>query len=219
MRDERPFNYSALNNAAVKVADGEFIGLVNNDIEVITPGWLEEMLSLAVLPEVGAVGARLWYPNDTLQHGGVIVGLGGVACHAHRCLPQGQAGYFARAELIQTMTAVTAACLVIRKSSFEAVGGLNENDLAVAFNDVDLCLKLRDAGYRNIWTPYAELYHHESASRGLEDNMEKIQRFQSEIDYMKKRWNTDKFADPAYNPNLTLNAEDFSLAWPPRVRL
>ncbi|MDT6941787.1 glycosyltransferase [Brucella pseudogrignonensis] len=219
VRDERPFNYSALNNAAVKLAEGEFIGLVNNDIEVITPGWLEEMLSLAALPGVGAVGARLWYPNDTLQHGGVIVGLGGVACHAHRCLPQGQPGYFARAELIQTMTAVTAACLVIRKSSFEAVGGLNENDLAVAFNDVDLCLKLREAGYRNIWTPYAELYHHESASRGLEDNMEKIQRFQSEIDYMRKRWNTDTFADPAYNPNLTLNAEDFSLAWPPRVKL
>ncbi|WP_312472012.1 glycosyltransferase [Brucella sp.] len=219
IRDERAFNYSALNNAAVRVAEGEFIGLVNNDIEVITPEWLEEMLSLAAQPGVGAVGARLWYPNDTLQHGGVIVGLGGVACHAHRCLPRGQAGYFARAELIQTMTAVTAACLVIRKSSFEAVGGFNESDLAVAFNDVDLCLKLRETGYRNIWTPYAELYHHESASRGLEDNLEKIQRFRSEINYMRKRWNTDTFADPTYNPNLTLNAEDFSLAWPPRVEL
>ncbi len=219
MRDERPFNYSALNNAAVEMASGEFIGLINNDIEVITPDWLEEMVSLAAQPGVGAVGAALWYPNDTLQHGGVVVGMGGVACHAHRCLPRGQAGYFARAELIQTMSAVTAACLIVRKSSFEEVGGLNETDLAVAFNDVDLCLKLRDAGYRNIWTPYAELYHHESATRGQDDNPEKMRRFQGEIDYMKKRWNTDAFADPAYSPNLTLGAEDFSLAWPPRVEL
>jgi len=217
IRDERPFNYSALNNAGVEAARGEFIGLVNNDIEVITADWLKELLSLACQPGVGAVGARLWYPNDTLQHGGVIVGLGGVACHAHRCLPRGQAGYFARAELIQTMTAVTAACLIVRKNSFKEVGGLNETDLAVAFNDIDLCLKLREAGYRNIWTPYAELYHHESASRGLEDNPEKMRRFQSEVDYMRKRWNTDTFADPAYSLNLTLNAEDFSLAWPPRV--
>lgn len=219
IRDERPFNYSALNNAAVRAAEGEFIGLINNDIEVITPGWLEEMLSIAAQPGVGAVGARLWYPNDTLQHGGVIIGIGGVACHAHRSLPRGQAGYFARAELTQTISAVTAACLIVRKSSFEEVDGLNESDLAVAFNDVDFCLKLREAGYRNVWTPYAELYHHESASRGLEDSPEKKQRFQYEIEYMKRRWNTDTFVDPAYSPNLTLNAEDFSLAWPPRVSL
>ncbi|WP_210385617.1 glycosyltransferase [Brucella anthropi] len=219
LRDERPFNYSMLNNTAVKAVKGEFIGLINNDIEVITPGWLEEMISIAAQPGVGAVGARLWYPNETLQHGGVIVGLGGVACHAYKGLLREQASAIPRVELIQTMTAVTAACLIVRKSIYTAIGGLNECDLAVAFNDIDFCLKLREAGYRNIWTPYAELYHHESVSRGLEDSPDKKRRFQSEIEYMRKRWNTDMFADPTYSPNLTLNAEDFSLAWPPRVQL
>lgn len=219
VRDERPFNYSALNNAAVGIAKGQYIGLINNDIEVITHEWLEEMVAFAARPGVGAVGARLWYPNDTLQHGGVIVGLGGVASHAHKGLARGQSGYFARAELVQTMTAVTAACLILRKSSFIEVGGLNEDDLAIAFNDVDLCLKLKEAGYRNVWTPYAELYHHESATRGLDDDPQKMRRFQSELEYMKSRWHTDVFSDPAYSPNLTSSAEDFSLAWPPRVEL
>ncbi|MCQ2990014.1 glycosyltransferase [Pseudomonas tremae] len=217
MRDEGPFNYSALNNAAVRIANGELIGLINNDIEVITPEWLSEMVSIALQPNVGAVGARLWYPDDRLQHGGVITGLGGVAGHSHKYLPKGAPGYFCRAELIQEFSAVTAACLIIKKSTFDQVGGLEEEHLKIAFNDVDFCLKVREAGYVNVWTPFAELYHHESATRGLEDTPQKQERFAKEIEYIKSRW-PDIINDYAYSPNLTLENEDFGLAWPPRVK-
>lgn len=219
LTDPAPFNYSALNNAAVRQARGEYVGLVNNDIEVITPQWLDEMMGIAVQPGVGVVGARLWYPNDTLQHGGCIVGLGGVAGHSHKHLPKGHPGYFYRAQLIQTFSAVTAACLIVRKAVFQEVGGLDEANLAVAFNDVDFCLRVCEAGYRNVWTPFAELYHHESATRGYEDSPEKKLRFQKEIVYMQKRWREKLSHDPAYSVNLTLDREDFSLAWPPRVEL
>lgn len=216
LRDDRPFNYSQLNNAAVASCAGELVALLNNDIEVITPGWLDEMASVAWQPGVGAVGARLWYPDDTLQHGGVIVGLGGVAGHSHKGLLRGHAGYAARVRYRGGYSAVTAACLVVRRSAYLQVGGLNENELKVAFNDVDFCLKLREAGYRNVWTPYADLYHHESASRGAEDTPAKQARFTGEVEYMRTRWPGVIAADPAYNPNLTLDHEDFSLAWPPR---
>ncbi|OUM07345.1 glycosyl transferase family 2 [Pseudomonas syringae] len=217
MRDDGPFNYSALNNAAVRIANGELIGLINNDIEVISPDWLSEMVSIALQPNVGAVGARLWYPDDRLQHGGVITGLGGVAGHSHKNLPKGAPGYFCRAELIQELSAVTAACLIIKKSTFEQVGGLEEEHLKIAFNDVDFCLKVREAGYVNVWTPFAELYHHESATRGLEDTPQKQARFTKEIEYIKSRW-PDIQTDYAYSPNLTLDYEDFSMAWPPRTK-
>ena len=217
IRDECTFNYSSLNNTAVQHARGEYIGLVNNDIEVITPDWLIEMIGLAIQPGVGAVGARLWYPNDTLQHGGIIIGIGGVAGYSHKNLPRGHFGYCGRAQLIQTLAAVTAACLVIKKDVYLEVGGLDEVNLKIAFNDVDFCLRVREAGYRNVWTPYAELYHHESATHGSEDTREKRLRFTDEVLYMKKRWSSLLMNDPAYNPNLTLDREDFSLAWPPRV--
>jgi len=216
-RDEREFNYSALNNRAVELSNGDYIGLINNDIEVISPNWLAEMIGLAMQDGVGAVGARLWYPDDRLQHGGVIIGLGGVAGHSHKYLQRGVPGYFRRAELPQDLSAVTAACLVVKKAIFREVGGLNEVDLKVAFNDVDFCLKIQEAGYRNVWSPYADLYHHESASRGLEDTPEKVERFRQEIAYMHARWKTHQRPDRAYNINLTLNHEDFSLAWPPRT--
>jgi GT2 family glycosyltransferase len=217
VRDDRPFNYSALNNSAVKLAHGEFVCLLNNDIEVISADWLSEMVSIAVQPGVGAVGARLWYPNNLLQHGGVILGIGGVAGHSHKGHPKGNRGYFGRAALIQSYSAVTGACLLVRKSSFEQVGGLNEKELQIAFNDVDFCLRLVEAGYRNVWTPYAELYHHESATRGYEDNPLKVARFGREERYMKVRWGHVLGKDPAYNPNLTLGHEDFRWAWPTRV--
>lgn len=217
LRDERPFNYSALNNSAAKLARGDILGLLNNDLEIISPDWLSEMVSIALQPGIGAVGARLWYPNNTLQHGGVILGLGGVAGHAHKNLAQLYKGHMGRASLLQSFSAVTAACLVIQKDIYEEVGGLNEKDLQVAFNDVDFCLRVKEAGYRNIWTPYAELYHYESATRGYEDTPEKLKRFQSEVQYMQKRWGETLMNDPAYSPNLTLDREDFSLAWPPRV--
>ena len=175
-------------------------------------------MSLASQPGVGAVGACLWYPNDTLQHGGCATGIFGLAGHLHRNLPKGHLGYFGRAQLIQTLSVVTAACMVIKKSIYQEVGGLDEINLKVAFNDVDFCLRVREAGYRNILTPYAELYHHESATRGFEDTAEKQMRFRDEVCYMQKRWGDTLFNDPAYNPNLTLEREDFSLAWRPRVQ-
>jgi glycosyltransferase involved in cell wall biosynthesis/predicted SAM-dependent methyltransferase len=220
LADSRPFNYSELNNAAVKEAKGEIIGLINNDIEVISPDWLSEMVGISIQPKVGAVGAKLWYPNDTIQHGGVLLGIGGIANHAHHKLDKFSAGYFGRAVLSQSFSAVTAACLIIKKSIYVEVGGLNQKDLPVAFNDVDFCLRLRDAGYRNVWTPYAELYHHESASRGKEDTPAKQARAVAEANYMMKAWGNCIFNDPAYSPNLTLDYyNDFSLAWPPRIEL
>lgn len=219
LRVDGEFNFSALNNAAVAAARGEIVGLLNNDTEVISPDWLSEMVSIALQPGVGAVGARLWYPNHTLQHGGVVLGVGGVASHAHKGFARGQNGYFGRAALIQSFSAVTAACLVIRKDRYEAVLGLNEVDLKVAFNDVDFCLRLREAGYRNVWTPYAELIHHESATRGTDIAPEKQVRFASEVEYMMRRWGELLRFDPAYNPNLTLSADDFGYAWSPRQRI
>jgi GT2 family glycosyltransferase len=218
IRDDRAFNYSALNNDAVKRARGELVGLINNDIEATSQEWLSEMVSHALRPGVGAVGARLWYPNNTLQHGGVILGMGGVASHSHKHLPRHQYGYFGRADLVQSFSAVTAACLLIRKEIYEAVGGFNEK-LQIAFNDVDFCLRVREAGFRNVWTPYAELYHHESATRGVENTAEKQERFAEEVKYIMQRWDGLLLNDPAYSPNLTLDIEDFRLAWPPRVDL
>ena len=218
LRDDSPFNYSAINNRAVAQAKGEFVLLLNNDIEVVTPEWLDEMLGVAMESGVGCVGARLWYPNGSLQHGGVML-VCGVAGHAHKYLPRGQHGYMGRAVLAQDMIAVTAACLLVRKSIFDAVGGLDET-LAVAFNDVDFCLRVHAAGYRNHWTPYAELIHHESLTRGHEDTPEKQARFRKEIDKMQARWPAlEKHDDPCYSPNLTATSEDFSLAWPPRREL
>ena len=217
IQDNREFNYSQLNNNAVKYANGELICLLNNDIEVISPKWLNEMTSHALRPEVGAVGAKLWYPNNTLQHGGVLLGIGGLACHAHKGFHKLSDGYFGRMSLISQFSAVTAACMVVKKSIFQEVGGLDEENLKVAFNDVDFCLKIKEMGYRNIWTPYAELYHHESISRGEDDTPEKQKRFNSEVDFMQKKWKGIIAHDPAYSPNITITDTDFSYAFPPRV--
>jgi O-antigen biosynthesis protein len=209
------FNFSALNNYAAKYANGSIIGLVNNDVEVIHGDWLTEMVSHAARPSVGAVGAKLYYPNDTIQHAGVIVGLGGVAGHAYHREPAKFLGQASRACLTQNLSAVTAACLVVSKKVFDEVGGLDET-LGVAFNDIDFCLRIQRAGYRNVWTPFAELYHHESLSRGYEDTPEKRARFQAEVLFMKQRWSAELGRDPAYNPNLTLTGNAFDLAYPPR---
>ncbi|WP_444888136.1 glycosyltransferase family 2 protein [Microbulbifer sp. JMSA008] len=211
-RWDHPFNYSAINNYGVSLAKGEIIGLINNDIEPINVLWLTEMVSQAVRPEIGCVGAKLYYPNDTIQHAGVILGIGGVAGHSHKYFSRNEYGYFSRLHLVQNLSAVTAACLLLRKEVFEQVGGLDEKNLAVSFNDVDLCLKVREAGYRNLWTPYAELYHHESVSRGADNTLTKRRRAQKEAEYMRDRWGDQLDTDPAYNPNLTLVHEDFSLA-------
>jgi GT2 family glycosyltransferase len=167
-------------------------------------------VSHACREDIGCVGAKLYYPNETIQHGGVILGIGGVAGHSHRYADRNEQGYFSRLQLVQNLSAVTAACLLLRKSVFEEVGGFDEK-LAVSFNDVDLCLKVLEAGYRNLWTPYAELYHHESLTRGPDDTYKKRTRANWEAEYMRKRWGPMLDSDPAYNPNLTLVHEDFSL--------
>ncbi len=218
LRYHKPFNYSAINNFAVTEAVGEIVGLLNSDVEAIDPGWLSEMVSQASRPGIGAVGAMLYYPQNTVQHAGVILGLGGVAGHPFKDFPRGDSGQKNRLRLVQNYSAVTAACLLIRKDRFLAVGGLNEKDLPIAFNDVDLCCKLVAAGYRNVWTPFSEFYHHESATRGVEDTPAKKARFQSEVDYMMNTWGAFLMADPAYNPNLTLVGEDFSPAYLSRTR-
>ncbi len=208
---DKPFNYSAINNHAVSEANGEIVGLVNNDIEVISPDWLTEMVSWAAQEDIGCVGAKLYYADDTVQHAGVVLGIGGVAGHSHKHYPRVHRGYFSRLKVLQNLSAVTAACLIVRKDVYESVGGLNEVDLTVAFNDVDFCLRVREAGYANVWTPYAELYHLESVSRGVEDSVEKQERFRKEVNFMMNRWGSALTTDPAYSANLTLLREDFSL--------
>ncbi|MEP7042441.1 MAG: glycosyltransferase family 2 protein [Dokdonella sp.] len=210
-----PFNYSRINNHAVSECSGSMVCLLNNDIEVITPEWLDELVGHAAQPEIGAVGAMLYYPNDTIQHAGVVTGIQGVASHAYCGMQRGYPGYMGRALLVQSMSAVTAACLLVRRAVFEQVGGLDES-LAVAFNDIDFCLRIGRAGYRNLWTPFAELYHHESASRGDENTPEKQERFHSEIELMQKRWAGVLENDPSYNPNLAIYGEPYTLAFPPR---
>lgn len=215
LRYDAPFNYSAINNWAISQSDGEVIALLNNDLEVISAEWLTEMVSHAMRPDVGAVGSMLYYPDDTIQHAGVFLGIGGVASHAYIGLPRGYPGHGGRARVAQQVSAVTGACLVVRRNVYAQVDGLDE-DLQVAFNDVDFCLRLREAGYRNIWTPFAELYHHESASRGADDTPEKSARFRKEVELMETRWADLLYRDPAYNPNLTLFDTDFGFAFPPR---
>ncbi|WP_198651186.1 glycosyltransferase [Salinicola sp. CPA57] len=211
LRWPHPFNYSAINNFGARQARGEILGLINNDIEPINEDWLEEMVAQACREEIGCVGAKLYYPNGTIQHAGVLLGVGGVAGHAHKYFSRHEPGYFSRLHLAQNFSAVTAACLVVRKSLFDSVGGFDEANLAVAFNDVDFCLKVREAGYRNLWTPFAELYHHESVSRGADDTSAKRLRASQEANYMRRRWQHRLFDDPAYHPSLTLTYEDFSL--------
>ena len=215
-RIEGKFNYSRLNNRGVELSRGSFIALLNNDVEVINDGWLSEMVSRAMQPEIAMVGARLWYPNGTIQHGGVILGAGGIAGHAHVGLRRGEPGYFARANLAQNVCAVTAACALVRREVYLKLGGFDEN-LAVTFNDIDFCLRLREAGYRIVWTPHAELIHHESASRGFDDSTPKQLRFLAEVDYMNSKWGDMLQRDPFYNPNLSLGEDLFTLAFPPRT--
>jgi GT2 family glycosyltransferase len=208
---DKPFNFSAINNYAVSQVDSEYIVLLNNDTEVISPDWIENMLEFAQRKDVGAVGALLYYPDDTIQHGGVILGIKGVAGHSHKHMKRDSPGYFGRLKTIQNLSAVTAACLMTKKSIFNEVGGFDVN-LSHAFNDVDYCLKIRERGYLIIYTPYAELYHHESISRGYEDTPEKQARFRKEIDLFQGRWKEILAkGDPYYNPNLTLDREDFSI--------
>ena len=216
LRYNKAFNYSAINNFAARHCATSILALLNNDVLVINGDWLTEMVSQAVRPEVGAVGAMLYYPDDTIQHAGIILGVGGVAANCYRGLQRRSTGHFSRAELIQNYSAVTAACLVTRAEVFAEVGGFDETNLKVAFNDVDYCLRLRERGYLIAWTPYAELYHLESASRGDDICHENIARFRREQQYFAKRWRDLFLRDPYYNVNLSLDRDAFALARVPR---
>ena len=205
------FNYSAINNYGASFAKGEYLLLLNNDTEIINPDCLEELLGYCMRKDVGAVGARLYYEDDTIQHAGVVIGFGGIAGHCFVQHKRGTTGYCHRIICAQDYSAVTAACMMVKKSAFDAVGGLSE-ELAVAFNDIDFCMKLRKAEYLIVYNPYAELYHYESKSRGLEDTPEKVARFNKEIATFEKKWpEILENGDPYYNPNLTLKSQDFSL--------
>lgn len=216
LRYDAPFNFSAINNWAARQCTGQLLVLVNNDVEVITRDWLEEMAGFAVRTDVGAVGAMLYYPDDTIQHAGMLLGIDGIAGHVYAGKPRGHHGYHGRALVAQNLSAVTGACLMVRRELFEAAGGFDEG-LPVEFNDVDFCLRLGLQGYRNVWTPFAELYHHESASRVLEDTSAMRMR-EDGISYMMRRWQGLLQDDPAYNLNLSLQSLDFELAFPPRVK-
>ncbi len=208
-----PFNYAQINNHAVETyAKGEHVLLLNNDIEVISPDWIEAMLEHSQRKEIGCVGAKLYYPDDTIQHAGIIIGLGGYAGHSHKHYPRENPGYFNRLNVIQDVSAVTAACLMIKKRIYQEVGGMDEVNFKVAYNDVDFCLRVLEEGYYNLFTPYAQMYHHESVSRGYETTPEKIARFQTEKDALYARHNHIlENGDPYYNPNLNHDREDFSL--------
>ena len=204
-----PFNYSKINNYAISKASGDYYLLLNNDIEIITPEWIEEMLMFVQRKDVGAAGAMLYYPDDTVQHAGVLLGMNGVAGHYFKNFGRDEIGYMGRLAYAQNVTAVTAACMLIKASVYHEVGGLDET-FEVAFNDVDLCMKIRRAGHLIVWTPFAELYHYESKSRGYEDTVEKQRRFLGEIERFQLRWSKElKDGDPYYNPNLSLERDDF----------
>ena len=208
---KKEFNYSAINNFAAKKARGEYLLFLNNDTEVITEDWIQELLGICQRPGTGAVGARLYYGDHTIQHAGTVIGIGGIAGHMFVNLPGERTGYMHKAALIQDLSAVTAACMLVKREAFEEVGGFEEQ-LSVAFNDVDLCLRLREKGYLVVYDPYAELYHYESKSRGAEDSKEKVRRFQSEIEFMRCRWEKLlKAGDPYYNKNLSLTKWNYSL--------
>ena len=205
-----PFNFSTINNRAAKKAHGEYLLFLNNDTEVITENWLTLMVSFAQQERIGCVGAKLLYPNNTVQHAGVILGLGGVAGHGHYGYPHGDLGYFGRLAINVNYSAVTAACLLMKKADFDAVGGFEEA-FTVAFNDVDLCLKVQALGRDNVWLHEAELYHFESQTRGYDDKGKKKKRFEQEKVMMEEKWGPLIENDPFYNPNLTRDIPNFSL--------
>ncbi len=208
---EGPFNYSSINNYGAEYATGDYLLLLNNDVEVITPGWMSEMLGYCQRDDVGIVGAKLYYSDDTVQHAGVVVGVGGFAGHILTRFRKGETGYFGRLVTIQDTSAVTAACLMIKKSIYQLIGGFDE-EFVVALNDIDLCLKVRSLGQLVVFNPYAELYHYESKSRGFEDTPEKKARFKKEIRRFREKWaGILEKGDPDYSPNLTLVRGDCSI--------
>lgn len=215
LRDDRPFNFSALNNRAARETSGSLLCLLNDDCEVVDGGWLSELVRQVVRPKVGVVGAKLVYPDGRLQHGGVVLGVRGAGGHVYRGSDPSFRGNFGSLCLVRTVSAVTGACMVVRREVWEEAGGLDEDYLATSFNDVDFCLRVQQNGWTVIWTPFAELIHHESVTRGLDERGDGAGSW-VELEYMKARWGPALRNDSAYNPNLTLDDESGGLAWPPR---
>ncbi|MBF0278198.1 MAG: glycosyltransferase [SAR324 cluster bacterium] len=212
---DQPFNYSAINNFAVSHAEGDLLVLMNNDVEVLTPEWLERMAAYALFPQHGAIGAKLFYPNYTVQHAGIVTGIFGAAGHVHRFAGKEDPGYGLCLETIREVSAVTAACLMVRKELYHEVEGMDARHLSVAFNDVDFCMKLGEKGFSNLFLPTVEMLHYESFTRGKDVKPEQQSRVGQEIQTMQERWGSRLFRDPFYNPNLTLEAEDYFLQFPP----
>ena len=218
LRYNQPFNYSAINNFAVTQVDGEVLCLLNNDTEVISPDWLEEMVGHLCQEKVGVVGAKLYYPDGRVQHGGDVVGPGGCANHLHQFIARDDPGYCHRAVVAQELSAVTAACMVTWRALYQRLGGLDEKHLPVAFNDVDYCLRVRHAGHKVVWTPHAELYHHESVSRGKDKSPKRLKVARQEVAYMRRRWRREMQCDPFYNPNFSYMRPDFVLGPAPAIK-
>lgn len=218
LRYDQPFNYSAINNFAVAQVSGEVLCLLNNDTEVISPDWLEEMVGHLCQEKVGVVGAKLYYPDGRVQHGGDVVGPGGCANHLHQFIARDDPGYCHRAVVAQELSAVTAACMVTWRALYQRLGGLDEKHLPVAFNDVDYCLRVRQAGHKVVWTPHAELYHHESVSRGKDISPRRLKVARREVAYMRRRWRREMQYDPFYNPNFSYMRPDFVLGPAPAIK-
>jgi O-antigen biosynthesis protein len=210
LRDDEPFNYARLNNLAAAATDAEYLLFLNNDTVIVAPDWIEAMLAYGRRPQIGAVGALLLYPDDTVQHAGVVLGILGLAGHAHRYLPGSTSGYHGALQRVTNYAAVTGACMLVARAKFLEVGGFDEA-FAVSYNDVDLCLRLLRQGFRNVYVPQARVYHFESKSRGLDDNPMKVARAMREVAMIRERWPEISVRDPYYNPNLTVDAEDFSI--------
>ena len=207
-----PFNFATINNFGVSKASGTHIILMNNDIQIVTPDWIEALLEHSQRSEVGAVGAKLYYPDNRVQHAGIIVGLYGNAGHCHKLFLKDDVGYYARAHVTHNVSAVTAALMMVKKSLYETVDGLDEANFGVAYNDVDFCLRLIKLGYLNVFTPYCEAIHHESATRGYETTPAKRDRFNKEREAFESRWKAYiAKGDPFYSPHLTLTSEDYAI--------
>jgi len=211
LRHDAPFNFAELNNLAVREARGEYLCLLNDDTEAIDPGWLGELVRQAARSEVGAVGAKLVYPDGSIQHAGVTLGIAGTAGHAHRFQRPGDPGYFHRADVAHCVSAVTAACLVVSRGKYVAVGGMDEAAFPVAFNDVDLCLKLEQAGWHNLYQPAAVLVHHESKSRRRAADPARAAAFRLERTALEERWRVADRIDPLHHPRLDRNSERYLL--------
>ena len=217
LRDDAAFNWGAINNRGVRNTRGEIIVLLNNDTDVLEPDWLDEMVAQALRPEIGAVGAKLLYHDHTVQHAGLVLGPDGHAFHRFRHVPDATTGYRNEVAMVRSVSAVTGACLAMRRAVFEEVGGIEEAGLAVTWSDVDLCYRVRQAGYRVICTPFARLLHLELATRGADDTPERVARAEDERQFMMKKWASLANEDPFFNLNLRLAEGETTLAAPPRL--